>query len=158
TAKFATLHIQPSPGCDAAIAAAMLNEILQRGLHDADFCTRYVNGLDAFAEAVSPFTAERVARFAGIEPDEIREAVRIFTEARTGMAVSGPGPDMARDSLIAEQRIQAFNVVCGRFLRAGDPVPNPGVLRPRQQPAANVKAPNREWLKGATTVVRGLGK
>lgn len=158
TAKFAALHIQPKPGCDAPIAAVILNEILQRGLHDAHFCEQYVDGLDAFARALAPFTAERVARFAGIEPGEIHEAVRLFTSARSGMAGSGTGPDMARHSNIAEQLIQAINVVCGRYPRAGDPVPNPGVLRPRQQPAANVKAPNREWLAGPTTVVSGLGK
>jgi anaerobic selenocysteine-containing dehydrogenase len=158
TAKFAALHIQPKPGCDAMIAAAVLNEILQRGLHDATFCEQYVNGLKAFTAAVEPFTAERVAPVAGIDAGRIHEAVRIFTDAKTGMAGSGTGPDMARHSNIAEQLIQAINVVCGRYPRASDAVPNPGVLRPPQQPVANVKAPNREWLQGTTTVVNNLGK
>ena len=157
TAKFAALHIQPKPGCDAMIAGAIVNEILQKNLHDQSFCDSYVNGLDSFREAVAPFELDLVARAAGVEADQIREAVRIFTDAGTGMAGSGTGPDMARHSNVAEQLIQSINVVCGRFAKAGEAVVNPGVLRPLQRPTASVKAPKREWLEGPKTIVNNLG-
>jgi anaerobic selenocysteine-containing dehydrogenase len=52
TAKFADIHLQPRPGCDAEIAAAMLHTILERDWHDAVFCDAYVDGVDELKRLV----------------------------------------------------------------------------------------------------------
>src|SRR3546814_6667986 len=59
TARFASIHLQPYPGEDVAIAAGLLRLILSEGWHDQAFCTQFVRGLDRLREAVDPFTPDR---------------------------------------------------------------------------------------------------
>src|SRR4029453_1096968 len=54
TARRATLHLQPRPGHDAAIIAALLRVILREELHDAAFCAENVSGLAAAAPPGAP--------------------------------------------------------------------------------------------------------
>ncbi|MBT3625006.1 MAG: molybdopterin-dependent oxidoreductase [Gammaproteobacteria bacterium] len=158
TAKFADIHLQPKPGFDAEIAAAMLNLILQNNWHDQVFCDEYVSGLDDLTELVEPFDVEQVAMLAGLRSEDIVAAAETFARtSSSGMAGSGTGPNMAKHSNIAEHLIQALNVVCGRFPRAEEVLPNGGVLRELQSPSATVKPPFREWLDGPKTEKHGLG-
>jgi anaerobic selenocysteine-containing dehydrogenase len=46
--------------------------------------------------------------------------------------------------------------LCGRWLRAGDPVPNPGALVPQRRYIAQASAPQTAW-EGEKMRVRGLG-
>jgi len=158
TAEFATLHLQPKPGFDAHIAASFLHVILGNGWHDPAFCETHVQGLTALRKALSPFTPDLIGRLAGLEPADIHRAARVFARGRKGMAGSGTGTDMARHSNLAEHLVQAINVVCGRFPRAGDPVANPGVLTAVQAPHAQVVPPHRSWTGGPKSVSHGLGQ
>jgi anaerobic selenocysteine-containing dehydrogenase len=158
TARHADIHLQPKPGEDAPILAAMLRIILGENLHDAAFCERHVEGLDELWNAVRPFSPDAVARRAGLPVGQIEEAARLFARSATGMAGSGTGPDMAPRSNLSEHLVQCLNVVCGRYLKEGEAVPNPGVLSPRVPRRAAARPPTREWERpGARTRRHGLG-
>lgn len=156
TAKQADMVLQLLPGEDVTLAAGMLRIILAENLHDAEFCTRWVNGLDALRTAVAPFDPAYVAARAGIAEDDLVAAARMFATARRGTAVTGTGPDMGPHSNLAEHLIQALNVVCGRFPRAGEPVPNPGVIGPRQPKVAQAVSPSRSF-ESSPKGTRGIG-
>lgn len=158
TARYADVFLQPYPGQDPAIAAGLLRIILTNGWHDEDFCRRYVAGLDQLRAAVERFTPEHVAERAGIRADDLVAAARLFArDAERSVAASGTGPDMSPRSNLAEHLIEALNVVCGRFLRAGERVRNPGVLRARTPKRAEVIAPTRPWETGRKSRVGGYG-
>lgn len=158
TARHADIFIQPKPGEDAAILGAMLQVILQEGLEDKAFCARHVDGVEALRGALRDVTPAHAGERAGIPADQIVEAARLFANSRSGMAGSGTGPDMARRSNLSEHLVQCLNVVCGRYLRAGDAVANPGVLSPRVDRAEAASAPTREWERdGARSRRHGLG-
>jgi anaerobic selenocysteine-containing dehydrogenase len=146
TAHHADLFVQPRPGEDATLAAGLLRCILAEGWHDAAFCDAYVNGLEALREAVEPFTPDYVAQRADVPAQTLVQAARLFAfECASGAISTGTGPDMADNSNLAEHLYQAINVVCGRFLREGEPAANTGVLgRPKTQ-RAEVLAPRRSW-------------
>ena len=148
TAVHADLFLQPHPGEDATIAAGMLRLILANGWHDRTFCDAYVEGLDALREAVEPFTEDYVAERAGISADDLRRATELFATASRGVAGTGTGPNMARYSNLSEHLIECLNVVCGRYLREGEPLANPGVLTPRTPAYAEVVPPGRSFEKG----------
>jgi len=154
TAAFADRHLQPLPGEDAALVAGMLRLILERGWADADFCARHVEGVEALARAVDPFTPEEVARRCDVAADDIIELTRAFAEPhadgrrKRGAAASGTGPDMGPFSNLAEHLIECLNVLCGRFAREGDRVGNPGVLGARWPRRAQAIGPMREWESG----------
>ena len=129
TARHADIFLQPYPGEDVTVIAGLLHIILDSGWHDAQFCARWVKDLERLRAAVASFTPAYVAQRAGIDADDLTAAARLFAhECRRGSAASGTGPNMAAHSNLAEHLIECLNVVCGRYARAGDRVPNPGVL------------------------------
>jgi anaerobic selenocysteine-containing dehydrogenase len=151
TAHHADVHLRPWPGEDPAVLAGLLRIVLANGWHDAAFCADYAEGLAALRYAVAPFTPEYVAARAGVAASDLIEAASAFAEpfpdgrGKRGSAASGVGPSMAPHSNLAEHLLEALNVVCGRFARAGEVVPNPGVLGARWPRHAAVIAPKRSW-------------
>jgi anaerobic selenocysteine-containing dehydrogenase len=158
TARYADIFLQPHPGEDTTIASGLLRIILTEGWEDAEFCARYAEGMDALRRAVEPFTPEYVERRAGIPRDKLREAAELFAlRSKRGIASSGTGPDMSPRSNLSVHMIGVLNVVCGRFLRPGDRVRNPGVLAGRTPRLAEVIAPFRSWEVGHKSRIRGVG-
>ncbi len=147
-AAHADLHLQLVPGTDVALFAALVRTILAEGLHDEEFCDRWVNGLDALRAAVEPMTPEVASVITGVDPDLIVEAARVFGHATRGMAKTGTGPDMGPHANVAEHLVQAVNVVCGRFPREGERYAGAGVLSGRRNLHAQPMAPMRTWERG----------
>ena len=147
-AAHADLHLQLVPGTDVALFAALVRTILAEGLHDEEFCDRWVNGLDALRAAVEPMTPEVASGITGVDRDLIVEAARVFGRATRGMAKTGTGPDMGPHANVAEHLVQAVNVVCGRFPREGERYAGAGVLSGRRNLHAQPMAPMRTWERG----------
>lgn len=157
TAAAADLHLQPVPGEDIAIVAAILHVILREGWHDAAFVDAHVAGVDELRTALAPFTPEHAAARAGIGADEIVECARRFARARRGVATSGTGPSLqGRGSTLLEYLVMVLNTVCGRYLRAGERVWNPGVLLPETAHRAQPNPPRVAYGYGEALRVRGL--
>jgi anaerobic selenocysteine-containing dehydrogenase len=149
TTRFADLVIQPLPGHDAEIAAALIRIILKQGWHDAEFCAEYVGDLDQLRAAVEPFTAEQVAARADIPASRLYEAAELFAKkGKRGYAVTGTGVDMGPHSNAAEHLVECLNVICGRFLRAGELIENPGLVMGRGPKPAQVIPLPRPWEGG----------
>lgn len=158
TAKFADLHLQVLPGEDAAVLAGLLHIILQEGWEDKAFCADHAGQLDELRLAVADFNPEWVATRAGVSSAELRAVARAFAhDASRGCATSATGPDMSAYPNLAEHLIEALNVVCGRFLREGEEIPNPGVIKPRwPRPAQVIPAP-RWWEQGYQSRIGDYG-
>ena len=128
TARQATLHLQCRPGHDAEILAAMLNVIIAEDLVDMPFIISETEGFDALRNALVDFTPSAVATRAGIAPAAIVAAARLFATAKSGNATGGTGSNMAPHGTLMEYLLLALNTVCGRWVKAGETVPNLGVL------------------------------
>lgn len=149
TAGHADLFLQPLPGHDAAIFAALLRIVLVEGWHDHAFCAAHVDGLDELTAAVAPFAERMVEARAGLETGQLRRAAEMFArDGHRGCAGGGTGPNMGAHSNLAEHLIEALNVVCGRLNRAGDPAPKLPVLNPDRPIRAEVRPPRRTWESG----------
>ncbi|MEM7410217.1 MAG: molybdopterin-dependent oxidoreductase [Myxococcota bacterium] len=156
TARRAQHYLQPRPGEDAAIVAALLHVILEEGLHDAGFCEEHVGGLDALRAAIAPFTPAEVARRADLEPDALIAAARLFATAGRGVATAGTGPNMSGNGTLFEYLLLCLNTVCGRWLRAGERVANPGAVVPTFSAKAQALPPWPAWGFGEKLRVRGF--
>lgn len=131
TARFADLLIQPLPGHDAEIFAAIAHILLRDGTHDRDFVERWCNGLEDLRAAVAPFTPEVAAMRADVPAEQIELAAKWLGEAKKPYAGSGSGPSFSAYSNTADHMIEAVNALCGGYRRAGDLVRNPGTLKPK---------------------------
>jgi anaerobic selenocysteine-containing dehydrogenase len=163
SARHADVFLQPLPGEDVTVLAGLLHLIFRHDWHDREFCERYVTGHEALARAVSAFTPDYVAVRAGVAPEELLSAASLFAEPlpdrrKRGSAASGTGPNMGPYSNLAEHLVECLNVVCGRYARAGDRVPNPGVLGARLPRRAQVIPPRRSWQHAPLSRVRNLGR
>ena len=156
TARHADLFLQPRPGEDALLYAGLIRQILREELHDAAFCEHYVDGLEALRAGVEVATPEFVAARTGLRADEVIAAARLFGSAARGSAITGTGPDMAPRSNVAEHLIACLNAICGRYLRAGEHHPQPGVFQPRRR-MAMVSPPHREWESSFRSRIGGHG-
>lgn len=155
-ARLATVHLQGRPGEDPAVIAGLLHVILREGWLDRQFVTANAQGLEALRAAVEPFSPEYVQRRADVSRELLVRAARIFAEGPRGFAVAGTGPNMAPRGTLAEYLLLCLNTVCGRWLRAGERLPNPGALAPALSPRAQAVAPVPGWGFGERLRVRGL--
>jgi anaerobic selenocysteine-containing dehydrogenase len=157
TAKFADIFLQPLPGEDCTILAGMIRLILERGWEDKAFCAQNAADLDLLKATVQPFTPDYVARRADIPIDKFMEAAEAFAHAQRGPAISATGPNMSPHSNLAEHLIGCLNVICGRYVREGERIENPGVIYPRYPRPAQVVPASRPWERGPKSRIGGYG-
>lgn len=143
-ARLADSFIQPRPGHDAAIFAALIREVVNQGWADRAFAQRWTVNFDALVDAVEPFTLQRVAEAAGVDAASLAQVACWLGEARKPGLGTGTGVDMAAFSNTAEHLVEALTGLVGGYLRAGDRIPNPGVFIPRPE-VETVIPPHRSW-------------
>lgn len=129
TARYADLFIQPIPGHDAELFAAIAHVMLREGWYKAGFVSRFCIQLDALRAALAPFTPEMASARADVPVEQIELAAKWLGTAERPLAGSGTGPSMATHSNTADHMIEVVNVLAGGYRRAGDRVRNPGVLK-----------------------------
>ena len=139
----ADIHLQVRPGEDPTLLAGMLNVILSEDLHDADFCEQWVapDHLDALRLAVEPFGVAYVADRCGVDADDMVAAARLFAAGPTGTSGTGTGPSMSPHPSLMEHLSLCLNVVCGRYLRAGQQIESGMLLQPEVPKRAQVNGP-----------------
>jgi len=160
-ARRADIHLQLRPGEDPTLLAGMLRTILSEGLHDRDFCRDHAEGLEELEVALEGFDPKYVEARAGVSAAQMQEAARLFARGPRGYASSGTGPDMAPRPSLSEHLISCLNTVCGRYLREGEKLPNPGVLapplpRPAQVVPYELLPPEMHYGEGPKSRARGL--
>jgi len=127
-ARQADIHLQVRPGEDATLLAAMVKVILDRGLHDREYVSAYVSGVDALHEAVAPFDLDYASRRTGVSASLIEAAAEMFATADSGGAISGTGMHMAVHHNLATQLVMTLNGLCGRVDRPGGMCRTDGAL------------------------------
>ena len=163
TAVYADLHLQPPPGQDAVLAAGLLRIILTQNWHNTDFCKAYVQNLDALRAHVEPFTPELVERRTGISANDLYTAAEMFAGqddglSKRGIAHAGTGVAMSANGNLADHLFECLNVVCGRFLLAGETAHVPGLFAPAGSVLeAGVIPAARSWETGWKSRIGGYG-
>jgi len=156
TARKADLHLQCLPGFDPAILAALIQVIISEDLYDHDFVADETQGLAELSQAVRTFTPERVAEVSGLSAESIRSAARLFANAGSGIATGGTGSNMAPHGTLLEYLILVLNSLCGRWIKAGEEIPNKGVLFRMHPGTARAEKPRPGWGFGEKLRIREL--
>ena len=88
--------------------------------------------------------------------EQLERAARMFARAGRGVATAGTGPNMSGNGTLLEYLLLCSNTVCGRWLRAGERVANPGALVPQFPALAQAADPWPAWGFGEKLRVRGF--
>jgi assimilatory nitrate reductase catalytic subunit len=78
TARRATLHLQPTPGTDLALANALLHLVITEGRLDRSYVDSRTSGFDEVARAVAGYWPERVERLSGVPVADLRTAAELL--------------------------------------------------------------------------------
>lgn len=82
------------PGTDGALALGMIHQLFAMDLIDEDFCSTWVDGLEAVQQAAADYNPDTVAALTGVDPDNITEAVRFIARNKPANLVWGVSVDM----------------------------------------------------------------
>ena len=100
TAQRANLHLQLTPGTDAALANGLLHVLMEEGLIDEEYIRERTVGFDLVKAGAVSYWPGRVERITGIPEQKIVQAARILGNARSAMVLTARG---------AEQQAQGVN-------------------------------------------------
>ncbi|MBT4518969.1 MAG: molybdopterin-dependent oxidoreductase [Halieaceae bacterium] len=153
-ARFADLFIQPKPGEDPTIIAALIHVVIGEGLYDQAFVDANTQGFTELATAVRSFSPDYAAKRADVSAQDLRMAARLYATANKAGAVAGTGPNMAGRGNLTEYLILCLSSLCGHWRRAGEAVANPGVMLPGAIPVAQAESPRKAWGYGEKLRVR----
>jgi assimilatory nitrate reductase catalytic subunit len=93
TAKSADLHLQLTPGTDAALANGLLHIAIQRGLIDRDYIEARTTGFEAVRRIVASYWPDRVERITGIPERQLVRAAVALGEASSAMIMTARGTE-----------------------------------------------------------------
>jgi len=115
TTSRAVHHLQNRPGTDGALALGMLNVIINEGIYDKDFVTKWVYGFDQLKERVQQYPAEKVAAISEVSADEIVAAARLFANAKQAAIHWGVPIDMCPDGTAVAHAIICLWAITGNI-------------------------------------------
>ena len=93
TAENAHLHLQLTPGTDAALALGLLHIAASDGLLDHDFIAERTTGYEAVRRTLAAYWPDRVERITGVPVKDLREAAHRLGEARSSLILTARGPE-----------------------------------------------------------------
>lgn len=93
TSAAATLHLQVTPGTDAALANGLLYIAMKEGYLDAAFIAERTADFDLVRKVASSYWPARVERITGVSERDQQLAARLLGEARTAMILTARGPE-----------------------------------------------------------------
>jgi formate dehydrogenase major subunit len=107
------------PGTDVALLNAMIHAIVEEGLYDRDYVSRYTEGFEALREQVRRSSPEAMAPICGIDAATLREVARLYARARAAMIFWGMGISQHVHGTDNARCLIALALLCGHVGRPG---------------------------------------
>ncbi len=129
-AEMADLWLPIRPGTDVALMLGWLRIIIEEGLYDRDFVTRWTVGFDDLRAAIADYTPEKVAEITWLTPEQVVESARRYATTKPGVITWGFGLDKqgvnatqaARARCILRAITGNLDIAGGELLGWADPV------------------------------------
>lgn len=91
TARIADMHLRLNNGSNIALLNAIGHVIVKEDLYDHDFVASRTEGFAEYCKIVEGYTPESVSDITGIAPEDIRQAARMYANAKTATILWGMG-------------------------------------------------------------------
>ena len=105
TARGSSLHLQPLPGTDLALANGLLHLAIREGYIDEEYVATRTVGFDEVRAAVATYWPDRVERITGVPVADQRTTIQWLAEAPSAMVLTARGAEQHRSGTDA---VQAF--------------------------------------------------
>lgn len=125
-----------APGSDGLIALAMANVIVQQGLHDRQFLSRWTDlSPDQLAGQLAPFTPEAAETASGVRADDLRRIATEFARVRPAVALFGGGVTQQQGAIDTQRAVILLNALVGGIGVPGGYCPAPAMPFPEPEPS-----------------------
>ena len=121
-ASRATLHLQPRPGTDCALALGMMHVIVEEQLWDKEFVSQWTDGFEGLRERVKSYTPETVSQITWIPKEKIIQAARLFAVDTPGCIQVGSSLERQANCGHTLRAITCLLGLCGNIERPGSMV------------------------------------
>ncbi len=91
TARIADMHIALKNGSNIALLNAMGHVIIEENLYDKAFVASRTEGFEEYRKIVEGYTPESVEDITGVSASEIRQAARMYAQAKSAAILWGMG-------------------------------------------------------------------
>src|SRR5687767_5087581 len=118
-AKKADLHLPIRPGTDLPVALALHRVMFEEGHADLAFLAKHAHGADRLRQAAAPWTIERAAAEAGIDPAALRRFADLYVRSAPALVRCGWGLERNRNGGSAAAAVLALPAVGGKFAVRG---------------------------------------
>ncbi|HSV36921.1 MAG TPA: molybdopterin oxidoreductase family protein [Ramlibacter sp.] len=120
TAEKCHEHLQLRPGTDAALALALMHELIVHDWLDHDYIARHTLGWEGLRERAMRWTPERAGEVCGLEPEQIRSLARDWGTTRPAAIRLNYGMQRVRGGGNAVRAIACLPALTGAWRhRAG---------------------------------------
>ena len=114
-AEQADLHIALRPGTDLPVALSIIRWLFETGNADAAFLAEHATGAEELARRAAPWTFERAATIAGIDPGSLEAFARLYAQTHPAAIRCGWGLERNRNGGSAIAAVLALPAVAGKF-------------------------------------------
>ena len=93
TARTASVHLQPLPGTDMALANGLLQIAVNDHLVDSRYVEERTTGFDAVKAGVATYWPDRVERITGVSVGDLTRTAHLLAEADSAMILTARGAE-----------------------------------------------------------------
>ena len=149
TTQHADLWLQIRPGTDCALALAMINHIIEKGLYNKAFVNQWCHGFSDLKQRAAQFPVEKVAEITWVPQAKIRQAAEWYATLTPGVTNHGMGIEHLHDAIEALHAHFILSALCGNVDQKGGDIftnPYPGIVH-EQEIAAHDRLPDSQVKK-----------
>lgn len=114
-ARSADIHLAVRAGTDVVVALAIHRHLFENGLADDAFLRAHTHRHEQLRERAAPWTFERAAEVAGIDPSALREVAELYAHSSPALVRCGWGLERNRNGGNAAMAVLALPAVGGKF-------------------------------------------
>ena len=119
TAAKCDLHLAIKPGTDAALALALMHELISHDWLDHDYIAQYTLGFEALRERALQWSPERAAKVCGLKVEDIRQLAHDFAHTTPAGIRLNYGVQRSRGGGNAVRAIACLPALTGAWRHRG---------------------------------------
>lgn len=117
--NFATMWLRQKPGTDVAVFQAMAHVVVKEGLYDGSFIAERTEGFTDYIESLEQFTPEWAESVSGVSAESIRQAARLYANAKRASIYWGMGISQSTHGTDNTLSLVNLALMCGHVGKSG---------------------------------------